>query len=393
MKKLFLILALAGICFVDATAQKKIPETVTFVQNAGRRTEIILPKVNGLNIYKADLHTHSIYSDANLTPEQRVKEAWLDGLDIFSMTDHVEYRRHEKTMLKFLKGYNGGEAKKAINANVIRKPANSKGILADLNVSTELAQKEAKVYGEGLLIIPGCEITREPKTIGHFNALFTTDNNTIYAPDAMQSLRNAKAQNALVMHNHPGWTHKDMKLTPFEKEVYKAGLLDGIEVVNTAEFYPQAITRAEKYGLFISSNSDIHYASEGSYRNFGGQRNMTIIFAKDKSLESLREAIDARRTLAYSYGTLAGEESLLRKFFEASVSVREISVDKKGRRQIIVTNNSSVEWWLVREGQKAELLEANSSIILGERTSTSNTFTLLNTWCGEDKHITVELFK
>lgn len=60
MKKLFLILALAGFCFVDAAAQKKIPETVTFVQNANRRTEIILPKVNGLNVYKADLHSHSI---------------------------------------------------------------------------------------------------------------------------------------------------------------------------------------------------------------------------------------------------------------------------------------------------------------------------------------------
>ena len=120
---------------------------------------------------------------------------------------------------------------------------------------------------------------------------------------------------------------------------------------------------------------------------------MTLIFAKDKSVESLREAIDARRTLAYSYGTLAGEESLLRKFFEASVSVRQISTDKKGRRQIIVTNNSSMEWWLVREGRKAEILEPNSSIILGERTSTSNTFTLVNTWCGEDKHLTVELFK
>lgn len=115
MKKLFLFLALAALCFVDAAAQKKIPETVTFVQNAGRRTEIILPKVNGLNIYKADLHAHSIYSDANLTPAQRVQEAWFDGLDIFALTDHVEYRRHERNMLNFLKGYNGGEAKKAVN--------------------------------------------------------------------------------------------------------------------------------------------------------------------------------------------------------------------------------------------------------------------------------------
>ena len=194
MKRVFLILALAGLCFADAAAQKKIPETITFVQNAQRRTEIILPQVNGLNVYKADLHTHSIYSDAELTPEERVKEAWFDGLDIFAMTDHVEYRRHEPNMLKFLKGYTGGEVKKAVNSNVIRKAATEHGILADLNLPTKLAQKAAKAYGDALLIIPACEITREPKTIGHFNALFTTDNNAIYDTDPLQSLRNAKKQ-------------------------------------------------------------------------------------------------------------------------------------------------------------------------------------------------------
>ena len=102
MKRLFLVLALVAFVLTDAAAQKKIPETVNLLPNSRRRTEIILPQVNGLNVYKADLHTHSIYSDAELTPEQRVREAWLDGLDIFSMTDHVEYRRHEPTLLKFL---------------------------------------------------------------------------------------------------------------------------------------------------------------------------------------------------------------------------------------------------------------------------------------------------
>ena len=138
MKTLFLILALVGVSLFEASAQKKIPETVTLVQNAQRRTEIILPKVNGLNVYKADLHTHSIYSDAELTPEQRVKEAWFDGLDIFAMTDHVEYRRHEPKMLQFLKGYTGGKAKKAVNSNVIRKAATEQGILADLNLPVHL---------------------------------------------------------------------------------------------------------------------------------------------------------------------------------------------------------------------------------------------------------------
>ena len=232
MKKLILILALVGLCLVDANAQKKIPETVTFVQNASRRTEIILPKVNGLNVYKADLHTHSIYSDAQLTPEQRVSEAWYDGLDIFSMTDHIEYRRHEPTMLQFLKGYTEGEAKKAVNYNIIRKAADEAGIKADLNIPTKLAQKAAKAYGDAMLIIPGCEITREPKKIGHYNALFTTDNNAIYDVDPLQSLRNAKKQGALITHNHPGWSRKSCDFTEFELQAYGEGLIDGVEIMN-----------------------------------------------------------------------------------------------------------------------------------------------------------------
>lgn len=355
------------------------------------RKEFIAPGVDGYTAYKADLHNHTIFSDGHLTMQSRVREAWADGLDVLAVTEHLEYRPQERNLVKYLKGYTVKGAK-AKAYDFVSKPGPAKeDIGVDFNVPVEIARKAAKDYD--MTIISGIEVTRKPDEYCHFNALFTTDNNAIYDADPMQSLRNAKAQGALVLHNHPGWLRKDMSMTKFEKAAYKAGVIDGIEIMNGAEFYPKALTRAWKYNFFVSSNTDIHHPSAERYQRYGERRNMTLIFAKDKSVESLREAIDARRTLAYSYGTLAGEESLLRKFFEASVSVRHISTDKKGRRQIIVTNNSSMEWWLVREGRKAEILEPNSSIILGERTSTSNTFTLVNTWCGEDKHLTVELFK
>lgn len=355
------------------------------------RKEFIAPGVDGYTAYKADLHNHTIFSDGHLTMQSRVREAWADGLDVMAVTEHLEFRPHERDLVKYLKGYTGKDAK-AKAYDFVSKPGPAKeDIGVDFNVPVQIARKVAKNYD--ITIISGIEVTRKPDEYCHFNALFTTDNNAIYDADPMQSLRNAKAQGALVLHNHPGWLRKDLSMTKFEKAAYKEGVIDGIEIMNGAEFYPKALTRAWKYNFFVSSNTDIHHPSAERYQRYGERRNMTLIFAKDKSVESLREAIDARRTLAYSYGTLAGEESLMRKFFEASVSVRQISVDKKGRRQIIVTNNSSMEWWLVREGRKAEILEPHSSIILGERTSTSNTFTLVNTWCGEDKHLTVELFK
>ena len=396
MKRIFLFMV-AAMVGVAASAQYYVDEVNKGILHirqprTEQRTEFVVPSVDGYTAYKSDLHNHTIFSDGHFSMEARVREAWMNGLDVMAVTEHLEHRPHEKNLVKYLKGYvpEGTEAQNY--AFVSRnRPASSKDIKVDLNAPVEIARKEGEKYD--MTIIPGIEITRkESGEYSHFNALFTTDNNTIYAPEAMQSLRNAKAQNALVMHNHPGWTHKDMKLTPFEKEVYKAGLLDGIEVMNTAEFYPNSITRAEKYGLFLSSNSDIHHPSSGAYGNFGEQRNMTIIFAKDKSLASLREALEAHRTIAYSYGTVVGSEELLRKLFLASVSARKTIVDYKGRTHYILTNNSSISWLLRRENNDLVELKGNSSIIVRLSGSKSNVYTVVNAWYGEDKHLVVDLF-
>lgn len=354
------------------------------------RQEFYAPSVDGYTAYQADLHTHTIFSDGHLSMEARVREAWADGLDIMAVTEHLEYRAQEKNLIKYLKGYVGKDTKAQAYDFVRGEGPAKEDIKVDFNVPVEIAKKTAKYYD--MTIIPGIEITRKPDEYCHFNALFTTDNNAIYDPDPLQSLRNAKAQGALVMHNHPGWLRKDMSLTKFEKVAYKAGVIDGIEVMNGPEFYPKALTRAWKHNFFITSNTDIHQPTSEGYRNHGDRRNMTLIFAKDKSVESIREAIEARRTLAYSYGTVAGDKELLRKFFEASVSVRQISVDYKGRRQALLTNNSSVDWWLVREGKAAILLKANSSVIVEERSSTDNLFTVMNAWCGENENLTVYIF-
>ncbi|MBR2859554.1 MAG: histidinol-phosphatase [Alistipes sp.] len=360
MKRLFLILALAGLCLVDASAQKKIPETVTLVQNANRRTEIILPQVNGLNVYKADLHTHSIYSDANLTPEERVTEAWYDGLDIFAMTDHVEYRRHEPTMLKFLKGYTGGEAKKAVNYNVIRKAANEEGIKADLNIPTKLAQKAAKAYGGALLVIPACEITREPKTIGHFNALFTTDNNAIYDVDPLQSLRNAKKQGALITQNHPGWSRKSCDITEFEQKAFDENLIDGVEIMNGYWFYPKAMQRCVDKNLYMLGCTDIHHLTS-TYKKNGHFRTMTLVFAKENSAKAVRKALEKGMTLAYSAGNIAGDAKLLQDFFKASVSCKFLARGKKGAAVYALTNSTSLGYQ-IRIGRRVLELPAFETI-------------------------------
>lgn len=347
MKKSLLILALAFVGIVPAIAQKNIPETKTFIHKTEHRTEIVLPQVNGYNIYKADLHVHSIYSDANLTPEQRVKEAWLDGLDIMAMTDHIEYRRNEPSFLKFTKGYNPeGKAHKAVNTNVIRKDAVEPGILADLNHSNREAIKAAEKYGDALLIIPGAEITREPKTIGHFNALWVEDNNTIYDADAYQSLRNARKQGALITHNHPGWSRKSCDKTEWQIKAYEEKLIDGVEIMNGYWFYPKTMQRCIDEGLYMVGCTDIHALSAPAYKNNGIFRTMTFVFAKENTHKAIRSAIEKHRTLCYSSGHIAGEEKLLVDFFKASIEHNFLSRNKKGVVTYALTNKTSIAYEL-----------------------------------------------
>ena len=391
-KPLVLLVALTAACSVSAQYYYPDTENPDIARHTLRvqaqRVEFILPEVNGYTVFKADLHTHTIYSDGDCTPEFRVREAWYDGLDVLAVTDHVEYRRFEGKMLNFLKGY-VPEGTEPINYNLIRKAGDERGIQSDLNVPVKLAQETAVKYG--ITVIPGAEITREPVAYGHYNALFTKDNNAIYAEDALQSLRNAKAQGALVMHNHPGWERKSLNHPEFEIAAYGEGLIDGIEIMNGGEFYPKAIARAHDKNLFVSANTDIHDTTVEVYRMQGFRRNMTLIFARENTLESLREAIEAHRTLAYSFGTIAGDEQLLKDLFTASVKAKVLHTDAKGRRTVALTNNSSVQYILRLPGQNPFILKPFSTVTTTVAKGKALSMSVENMWYSEKDHPQIEI--
>lgn len=397
MKRLF-SLAVVLCAALGANAQSYYqdatnPELLRHNLNKSRqRREVILPEVNGYTVYKADLHTHSIFSDGSVTPEFRVQEAWYDGLDVMAVTEHLEYRPYEQKMINFLDDLLP-EGTKAHNTNFTGTGTTDKnGVKSDLNYPVRLAEAAARGYG--LTIIPGIEITRTPETIGHYNALFTTDNNAIHDADPLQAFRNAHAQGALVMHNHPGWRRKNLDISELEQKAYDAKLIDGIEVMNSSEFYPRAITRALKDGFFMASNTDIHGSTVEEYYipSDGLFRNMTLILAKDKSLPSLKEALKARRTLAYAYGSIAGEESLLKDLFKASVKTTVAYTNpSNGNRTVSLSNLSSFSY-TIRIGSGNPInLKAFSTINTTVAKDAKLVVKVENMWSGEDSHPEVEL--
>ena len=368
MKKVFVFAA--GLLFGLGTyeAHCGVHASKELYSEHSRRINFVLPQVDGLNCYTADLHVHSFFSDGEVSPAERVKEAWSDGLDIMALTDHIETRRQERDMLKFLKGYSPDKKGfEPINVRCSRgQHADERGIVSDLNLSGELARKAAKDYPE-LTLIKGTEISREPVHIGHYCALFTKDNNTLYSTDDAQTIRNARAQGAIITHNHPGWERTSTDYTEFEKKIYAEGLIDGIEVANGNDFYPEVVARAVEKKLYMVSATDIHATTASIYGNRNFYRDMTLIFAKDKSEKSLRKALLSQKTLAYCGGYIIGEESLLKKFITASVTVAHAASSKKGEK-FVITNSTSFAYTLSHNGKMIDVPAFGSvSVTLPEK--------------------------
>lgn len=386
MKRLnLLIVALLATTF-SASAQLSAVRKV-FDNNHTQRTEIILPKVMGYNIYKADFHLHTIYSDGDITPAMRVNEAWFDGLDIISITDHMEYRRLEREMFRYMKDYIRPELRnepKAVNTNVLNTDPDERGLLVDFNVSYESAK--AKGNELGLMVVRGVEITRGK--LGDYNALFTKDNNALYSPNLETTIRNAREQGAFIIHNHPQFSKKTKStMPPHCEDFYAKGLIDGIEVINSYNFYDRLFDYCIEGGYTPFSNSDAHNLIALRFPNAGKEyfRNMTLILAKRCDEKSIHEALKAGRTIAYQANMLIGQEKLLSELFKESVTVEVVGEDSK-RWKVRITNHSSLPYSLRWEGKKEGAVFGQSSALLNVKKGTKELdITVTNMFYGKEK--------
>lgn len=367
MKTLKLPLLILLVSAFSASAQ--IKESVLrhkpgVIGDKGVRSEIYIPQVMGYNVYKSDLHTHTIYSDGDMTPALRVNEAWCDGLDIIAITDHMEYRRTEREVFQYMDRYIDPalRGKGAVNTNVLNRDPDSKGILVDFNVGSKAAAKEAKRLG--IMAIQGVEITRGK--LGDYNALFTTDNNALYDPNLEQTIRNARAQGAFIIHNHPQYSkHTESTLPKHCEEFYAKGLIDGIELANGFNRYDRLFDYCFKGNYTPFATSDAHFLMSARFPNAGKEyyRNMTLILAKDCTEESIKEALYAYRTIAYSANILIGEEELLTELFKACVEVKKVGTDWK-KLGVVVKNNSSLPFAVSKDGKNEHVVPANGTAIV-----------------------------
>lgn len=255
------------------------------------------PDITGYKSLKTDLHMHTVFSDGNVWPNIRVMEALRDNLDAISITEHLEYQPHKED---------------------IPHP--------DRNRSYAIAMAEAKEHE--LLIIHGSEITRSAP-MGHNNAIFIQDANPILKEDAEDAFVEAKKQNAFVFWNHPAWYAQSPKGNPifseFQKERINRGELHGIEVINSVDYAQESLAMALEHNLTIMGTSDIHGLIDWDYTEKGNQRPITLVFAKEKSIEGIREALFAGRTVAIYNALWVGKDEFLNPLLKASIRVEKAS--------------------------------------------------------------------
>ena len=367
---------------------------IRFFNKPQPRREIILPQIDGYTLYKADFHTHTIYSDGEITPRQRVREAWYDGLDILAITDHLEIRTYEKFMLKVLAPYNKtDEPFKYEHAGIANKSDNNAPVLADLNAAYDEAVYYAQRENLPVMVVRGVEIWRNTQNIGEFNALFLTDINAVCHPDLFESFKRVKQQGGLIMHNHPGYTRKTTDIAAGEQaRAYEEGWIDGVEIVNSTTLFPQTIRRCIERGLFMAANTDAHKPTSNVWsadRDFF--RTMTFVMAKSCTEKDIKEALQKGRTIGYTANNLMGREELLQKFINEAVTCRLISEDsKKDSRTYSITNNSSVPFILRRGGSVSDLKPFSTLIFTFSRGELP-TFVVDNMWHTDEQHPTVEI--
>ena len=328
MKKFLTLLLFAALTVSSAEAQRKIPITHNTNEKGGtRRTEIILPQVKGFNCYKADFHVHTTYSDGSVNPGGRVIEAWYDGLDIIAITDHLESHGGVKRFFRVTAPYN--KNKKPIRytppgSTTMPKNGIDPGLKVDFNAIHKEAVSTNKSKGYNLLLIKGCEMARNKEKLGHYNALFVEDLNTIYNFDLKTAFKNVKEQGGLIVHNHPG--NVERYETEWHAEVRKEGLIDGIEVANGYRFYPQMVNRCVNEKLFMLGNTDCHGLTAHQYGSNGHFRTMTIVLAKECTEKAVKEALLKRRTilLAKRSGSRSSSMQLLIAVLQAKQPARRV---------------------------------------------------------------------
>jgi hypothetical protein len=341
-----------------------------------KRDIINIPDVNGYKVLKCDFHMHTAFSDGTVWPNIRLQEAWQEGLDAISLTDHMEYQPHRNE------------------------------VSTNNNLPFGLIKDDAAK--SNVLLIKGAEVTRSTPP-GHFNAIFTEDVSGFVTENSgerdREAVQKAYEQNAFIFWNHPGWKPNiegSYEWLPLIDELYSNKMLHGIEVFNGFGFHMKALDWCIDKGLTVMGNSDSHNLVKDTYdlEHDYMHRTMTLILARERSESSVKEALLAGRTVAWAGKYLAGKEENVLNLFNACVEINPGHYSEKQKtgaelKYYEIKNNSDLYFELELSSGKGTpkfiLFPGSSQVIWAESGQSALSYDVITAFVRSDKHLAVEL--
>jgi hypothetical protein len=126
--------------------------------------------------------------------------------------------------------------------------------------------------------------------------------------------------------------------------------LHGIEIFNGSQHYPIVHNWCNDRNLAMFANSDIHKHESEVYGVQNPLRPVTLAFALEKTVASLREAFFAKRIIAWAANILWGRDTYLTTLFKSSVKIKIITPGI-----LELTNQSSLPIFVSTGGPVVEL--------------------------------------
>jgi len=338
--------------------------------------KIVFPDIPGYQTLICDFHLHTVFSDGSVWPAFRVHEAIRDGLDAISITEHLEFQPKEEDV-----------------------PHTNK------NRPYEIALEAAG--GTDLIVINGIEITR-PFPPGQANALFLKDANELVREDAFEVFREAKRQGAFIFWNYPTWLERSddgsVELTDMHSQLLDEGLTHGVEIVDRDFFYEEAFQVALERDLTLIGNSGEHSLVEWTYNIPEGEhRPVTLVFAEEKTEESLKEALEQGRTVVWYKNKLFGRSEYLVPLIKSSLKVERqpeaylatVFVENRSDADLLLENLSDYPF---HNQARLITVKAHETTMIQVRIDRESSnydlrFRVLNAFTGPDKQpeITIEI--
>ncbi len=301
--------------------------------------KLFFPNIDGYQTLISDLHQHTIFSDGLVWPTIRVDEAVYDGVDVISMTEHLEYQPHREDIP---------------NKDRNRAYHLTKNYADNLN--------KRKKDDKELIVINGQEITKSMPP-GHINAVFINEANNLLHKDSLTGILEANKQGAFLFWNHPAWPAQRSdgiaRLDDYHKYLISNKYLHGIEVVNELYYSEEALQIALDNNLTIMGTSDIHGLIDWKFEiPKYGHRPVTLIFSKSKKLEDIKNALFNGRTVIYYNDLLIGKSINLKPLIEKSL---EIFIEEKINQGYSEDGESSIVDIEIKNHSSADIILENHS--------------------------------